>query len=364
MKINKIALVAALASTMATSIAQAQVKITGYLESSYMAGSGRNVSGSLFTPNGGTGSATTAILDPQKGIGNESQLRFTTTHSVMGMNAEAMLELRRQGGATPSVYEERELRLSTADGSIIAFVGTDFQRGIETVRNVYPSVNNRAGDIIGGGTGIIDPLDSTSGESYIGIELPKLAGSTRVSFAYAPQLSTSGNMTSYNSDVLLDRSTANQNRYSIGITQPIGPVTLGVGYMGGENKIAASGSSDQDPESKSIGLRYVAGPVGLGAQYFINNNPTATATKNEDKQRTVSGTYALTKELSIGLIYTVQENTALGVTDPDKIKQHVVQAGYNLGPVVFQGDYVRVRDAQYINNQEVDAVKLKAKVNF
>ena len=55
MKINKIALVAALASTMATSIAQAQVKITGYLESSYMSGSGKGVSGAVFTPNGGTG---------------------------------------------------------------------------------------------------------------------------------------------------------------------------------------------------------------------------------------------------------------------------------------------------------------------
>lgn len=357
MKINKIALVAALASTMATSIAQAQVKITGYLESTYMTGSGKGVSASAFAPNGGTGTANTAILDPQKGIGSESQLRFTTTHSVMGMNAEAMLELRR----TNNVYEERELRLSKGDGSIIAFVGTDFQRGIETVRNVYPSVGNRAGDIMGG-TGIIDPLDSTSGESYVGIEFPKLAGSTRVSFAYAPQIATGGNMSIHNSDVLLDRASANQNRYSIGITQPIGPVTLGVGYMGGENKIATTGV--QDPESKSIGLRYVAGPVGLGAQYFVNSNPTSTATKNEDKQRTVSGTYALTKELSIGLIYTVQENTAAGVTDPDKIKQHVIQAGYNLGPVLFQADYAKVRDAQYINNQEVNLAKLKAKVNF
>ena len=362
MKINKIALVAALASTMATTIAQAQVKITGYLESSYMTGSGKNVAQTALTPNGGTGTANTAILDPQKGIGNESQLRFTTTHSVMGMNAEAMLELRRQGGATPSVYEERELRLSSADGSIIAFVGTDFQRGIETVRNFYPSVNNRAGDIMGTGTGIVDPLDSTSGESYVGIEFPKLAGATRVSLAYAPQTSTSGNMTSYNSDVLLDRASTNQNRYSIGVTQPVGPASIALGYMGGENKIATSGV--QDPESKTIGLRYVAGPVGLGAQYIINNNPASTATKSEDKQRTVSGTYALSKELSVGLIYTVQEGTVLGVTDPDKIKQQVIQAGYNLGPVVFQADYARVRDAQYVINQDVNFTKLKAKVNF
>ena len=363
MKINKIALVAALASTMATTIAQAQVKITGYLESSYMTGSGKNVATALLTPNGGTGTANTAMLDPLRGIGNESQLRFTTTHSVMGMNAEAMLELRRQGGSTPSVYEERELRLSTADGSIIAFVGTDFQRGIETVRNVYPSVNNRAGDIMGTGTGIVDPLDSTSGESYVGIEFPKVAGSTRISLAYAPQIATTGNMSSFNSDVLLDRSaTVNQNRYSIGVTQPIGPVSLALGYMGGENNIATSG--DQDPESKTIGLRYVAGPVGLGAQYIINNNPVTAATKNEDKQRTVSGTYALSKELSIGLIYTVQEGTSAGVTDPDKIKQQVIQAGYNLGPVVFQADYARVRDAQYVMNQDVDFAKLKAKVNF
>lgn len=358
MKINKIALIAALASTMATTIAQAQVKITGYLESSYITGSGSGVSGALFTPNGGTGSANTTILDPQKGIGNESQLRFTTTHSVMGMNAEAMLELRRTG----NVYEERELRLSKADGSIIAFVGTDFQRGMETVRNVYPSVNNRAADIINSGTGIADPLDSTSGESYIGIEFPKLAGSTRVSLAYAPQVGTTGNMSTHNSDNLGDRTTVNQTRYSIGITQPIGPVTLGIGYLGGENKRAATGV--QDPESKSIGLRYVAGPVGLGAQYFVNNNPANTATKNEDKQRTVSGTYALTKELSVGLIYTVQENTAAGVTDPDKLKQHAIQAGYNLGPVVFQADYARIRNAQYIQNQELNIGKLKAKVNF
>jgi predicted porin len=132
--------------------------------------------------------------------------------------------------------------------------------------------------------------------------------------------------------------------------------------MGGDNKIAPSGV--QDPESKTIGLRYVAGPVGLGAQYIINQNPTSTATKNEDKQRTVSGTYALTKELSVGLIYTVQEGTSSGVTDPDKIKQTVIQAGYNLGPVVFQADYARVRDAQYVVNQDVTFTKLKAKVNF
>jgi hypothetical protein len=31
---------------------------------------------------------------------------------------------------------------------------------------------------------------------------------------------------------------------------------------------------------------------------------------------------------------------------------------------VFQADYAKVRNAQYIQNQEVDAVKLKAKVNF
>jgi predicted porin len=161
---------------------------------------------------------------------------------------------------------------------------------------------------------------------------------------------------------LLDRAATNQSRYSIGVTQPIGPVSLALGYMGGENNIATSGV--QDPESKTIGLRYVAGPVGFGAQYIINNNPAATATKNEDKQRTVSGTYALSKELSVGLIYTVQEGTVLGVTDPDKIKQQVIQAGYNLGPVVFQADYARLRDAQYVINQDVNFTKLKAKVNF
>ena len=371
MKIKHIALTTALAtSVLVASVAQAQIKFTGYYEETFQSGSAKNVSVALYTPNGGTGTANTATGDVGRGMTGEAQLRATSTATLPnGMIGEGMVEIRRSGGATPSVWEEREVRLSTADGSIVVGAGFDFQRGIEITRNFYPSVGNRAGDIIGSITGVIDPLDSTSGQHYIFADFPKLnlggLGAGRLSFAYDPNSAHGGSTTLFNSDVNADKvTTKGQSRYSVGYTQNIGPVGIALGYLNGDQKIT-NATAALEPESKNLGIKYTGSNFAVGAQRFINGNPVVgTAGTNEDKQTDYSITFNPAANIGIGFIQTKQVGTVAGAKDADEIKQRLLQVAYTMGPIVISGDYMKTENAQYIVNQDITVARAKIRANF
>ena len=371
MKIKHIALTTALAtSVLVASVAQAQVKFTGYYEETFQSGSAKNVSSALWTPNGGTGTANTSTADVGRGMTGEAQLRATSTATLPnGMIGEGMVEIRRSGGATPSVWEEREVRLSTADGSVVVGAGYDFQRGIEITRNYYPSVGNRAGDIIGTITGVIDPLDSTSSQHYIFADFPKLnvagLGAGRLSFAYDPNSAHGSSTSLYNSDVNADKvTTKGQVRYSVGYTQNIGPVGIALGYLNGDQKMTNT-TAALDPESKNIGIKYTGSNFAIGAQRFVNTNPVVgTAGTNEDKQTDFSVTFNPINELGVGFIRTKQEGTVAGVKDPDEIKQNLFQVAYTMGPIVISADYMKTDNAQYITGQDITVARAKIRANF
>ena len=356
MKIKNIALVALLSSSMMVGASNAQVKITGYTEAEYSVGSSKNITQGFRAANSlwDAATATTSVPSTPR-IGNETQVRLTTTHSLPGgLTAEAMAELRRNA----NVWEEREVRLGAADGSWLVFAGADFQRGIEIARTINPTVNNRVTDIVGSVTGLIDVIDSTSGNTYAGFEFPK-AGPGRLSFAFMP-----------NSDDTHDNGTdggptaaTNQGeaRYSVGYAGTVGNTTFGAGYLKGNNRIAAG----KDSEAFTVGARQAFGPVSIGLQYQDQDFATAAnAAKTNQEQWTISGTYALTKEFSVGYARTEAEQTNAGVKQAGEVKQDLFQAAYNFGPAVAQLDYVKVDEAQYTTNREINAVKAKLKVNF
>jgi len=378
MKKIKTALLASTALIAASSAALSQVTITGYIEAAYITGgsSGPNIGTATITPNGGTGTGITSGNDIARTIGREAQLRFTSTHKLgafPGYSAAGMVELRRLGavaGAASGGYEESELRFQADNGSFLAFVGHDTVRGNEVARNVYPTVGNRASDIIGGLTGIIDPLDATSGESFLGFELPQLAGG-RLSVAYAPNIGGGGStaQSQNNSDGLMLRTNdvkQNQTRASVGYrnnTLKVGPGTLdvGVGYMGG----TVSGAVFQKPQSQTIGLGYRQGMFAVGAQKFKNTNDNVSAaTATKENQTTYSVTAGLTKELSIGYARTKQSLALAGVKDPDEIRQNLFQLAYNLGPASLGLDYAKIDNANYSGGTELTPIKAKFRVNF
>ena len=357
MKIKNIAVVALLSSSMMVGASNAQIKITGYTEAEYSVGSSKNIDQGFRAANGLWDAATATTSTPSTPrLGNETQIRFVTTHSIPGgLTAEAMAEIRRDG----SVWEEREVRIGAADGSWVAYAGSDFQRGIEIVRTINPTVNNRVTDIVGSVTGLIDVIDSTSQNTYAGFEFPK-AGPGRLSFAFMP-----------NSDDTADTGTdgtptaatnQGESRFSVGYAGTIGATTFGAGYLKGNNRI--TGASDS--EAFTVGARHAFGPLNIGFQYQDQDFAASAAgqAKSSQEQWTVSGTYALTKEFSIGYARTEAEQTNAGVKLPGEVEQDLFQAAYNFGPAVAQFDYVKVDEAQYTTNREINAVKAKLRVNF
>lgn len=356
MKIKHIALVALLSSSMMVGVSNAQVKITGYTEAEYSVGSSKNITPGFRAANSlwDAATATTSVPSTPR-LGNETQLRFITTHSVPGgLKAEAMAEIRRDG----NVWEETEVRLGAANDTWLVFAGRDFQRGIEIARTINPTVNNRVTDIVGSVTGLIDVIDSTSANTYFGFEFPK-AGPGRLSFAAMP-----------NSDDTADTgtdgtptATTNQgeSRYSVGYNGTVGATTFGAGYLKGNNRVVGA----SDSQAWTVGARYTMAPISIGFQYQDQDFAPATAVaKSSQEQWTVSATYALTKELSVGYARTEAEQINAGVKQAGEVEQDLFQVAYNFGPAVAQFDYVKVDNAQYTANREINAVKAKLKVNF
>ena len=359
MKIKNIALVALLSSSMMIGAANAQLKITGYTEAEYITGSTKNIANGFRAANGqwDAATATTSVPSTPR-LGNETQIRFQTDHAIPGgLTATAMAEIRRDG----SVWEEREARLGAADGSWLVFAGADFQRGIEITRTINPTVNNRVTDIVGSVTGLIDVIDSTSQNTYFGFEFPK-AGPGRLSVAIMPN---SDDTADTGTDTTSTAATnQGESRASIGYAATVGNVTFGAGYLKGNNKIVGA----SDSEAYTIGARYTMAPFSIGFQHQDQDfaGTAAGQAKTSQEQTTLSATYALTKEFSLGYAKTKAEqvNTGTRTTTPGEVDQDLFQAAYNFGPAVAQLDYVKVDEAQYVQGREINAVKAKLKVNF
>jgi hypothetical protein len=356
MKIKNIALVALLSSSMMIGAANAQLKITGYTEAEYTVGSSKNVPVGFRAANSlwdGVTATTSVPSTPR--MGNETSVRFQTDHSIPGgLTATAMAEIRRNA----NVWEEREVRLGAADGSWLVFAGADVVRGIEVARTINPTVNNRVTDIVGSVTGLIDVIDSTSSNTYFGFEFPK-AGPGRLSVAIMPN---SDDTVATGTDTTSTAATnLGESRASIGYAATVGNVTFGAGYLKGNNRIA----NGPDSEAYTIGARYTMAPFSIGFQHQDQDFAgAAAAAKTSQEQTTLSATYALTKEFSLGYAKTKAEQVNAGVKQTGEVDQDLFQAAYNFGPAVVQLDYVKVDEAQYTQNREINAVKAKLKVNF
>lgn len=355
-KCKNIALVTLLASSMmVSSAAIAQVKITGYTEANYAFGSTKGNLNRAYQPLGGlydTTTANTTLAGDGRNMGHETQIRFQTDHALPGgLTATAMAELRRDA------WEEREVRIGATDGTWLFFAGNDVPRGIEITRTVNPTVNNRVTDIAGSSTGLIDVMDSSSSNQNFGLQFGK-AGPGVLSFSFMPN---SVNVNGSGTDTG-GVSNAGESRASIGYLATVGNLTVGAGFLRGDNKSAAAAKGDS--EAKTVGARYTMGNISAGFQWHENEAARVTATNTTQEQRTASITYALNKEISVGYAKTRAENTITGTAGAAKVDQDLIQAAYNFGPAVIQVDYAQVDNAQYIQGAETNIVKAKLKVNF
>ena len=134
------------------------------------------------------------------------------------------------------------------------------------------------------------------------------------------------------------------------------------------NKTAAN---VEDATGKSLGFTYAQAPFAVGYQRILNEGTkTGTTTTIEDKSDYISGTFALSKEVSIGAGYIKLTRTVNGVEAADDIKSKLATVAYNLGPAVFSINYIQDTNSASnassapVNGRDFNLTKAKVKITY
>ena len=358
-KIKTISLV--VASALLSSTAFSQITFSGYNETSYFKQTREtDVVGANFKS-----------LAPGKQLGNETVLTARAASKLPNGNPVSVYANFMDTDQTTG--NERGFNIGVAKGVDFVY-GYDRVFGAEIARTFTPFATNRMTDQTGHlAARNID--DVTSDQHAIGFTASDvgIAGTT-LSLAYNPNI-TRGRQTTASSDTMASAAlNNNSNGYGVGLTSgSINGFRLGFGLT----KIDIKTAGVQDINSKTFGIQYAAAPFAIGIQRTKSDGSIDMATglsnvanNNEDITDVISGTYAVTKELTAGLGYSTMERTRNNAASPVDTKVTTFSLAYNLGPAVLSFDHERVSDSPEIvtglnvAGNDSTTNKLKARVNF
>lgn len=340
----------AIATVVSTS-AYSQISITGYVEASYMTGSA----------NVGT-TATNAIVNTTKQLGNETLIRVASKGKMAnGMDYSVYQEFESDEA---SRMHARGIEIVPMGGIALGY-SFDGAKGSEIARTATPYVTSRHTDV-SGLSGIVEPIDVTSSEHFVYFDVNNLVGKTsQLSFAYAPNLDSA----SVNGSDRIVTTTATNSGYGLGYS--ITPIA-GLTARAGLTKIEQANTSFQDVNMKTLGISYATGPFAIGAQRYKQEGMKAApqVATHEDKTTLISATFAVTKELTLGIGIAEQERSRAGVKDTVDAESKLFSVGYNLGPVVLSYDFEKSENiplnaaTSNANGRDVDMHKARIRANF
>jgi hypothetical protein len=333
-----------------SSVANSQVTISGYVEASYMTGNSKAVSGA-------------SGISQTKQLGNETLIKVASKGKLAnGMDYNIFQEFESDEAATQNMHA-RGIEITPMAGINVGY-SFDQVKGSEIARTATPYVTSRHTDVTGL-TGITEPLDVTSSEHSVYLDIVnKLGANSQLSFAYAPNLDSASNN---GSDRFVTTSNLNSG-YAIGYKiTPIAGLTVAVGTT----KIEQNTVAHQDVDMKTAGFTYANGPFAIGAQRYNQKGlKTSSATTHEDETTLISGTFAATKELTFGVGLAEQERTRAGVKDTVDTKSKLFSIGYNLGPVALSYDFEQNENVPVsatvapTSGRDVDTHKVRVRAAF
>ena len=336
----------ALASALLTTSAFSQVTVSGYVETSVFSGDTKG----LTNPTIAT-----------KSIGNESLIKVAGTGKMPnGQNASIYVTVDSDSGG---IIAERGFDVGIANGINFAY-GFDRAFGSEIARTLTPFATNRITDV-SGTTGSADFSDVTSGEHAVGFTLTDLIGKgSTISAAWAPNMDA---VTGTSNDTVL--GTAGQSGYGAGVKlSPIAGLTIGGGFTKADSKDALK----EDLTSKTLGFTYAQAPFAIGLQRVKTDGqktPVSASTPSEDQIDIISATYAVTKEITLGVARSEMERQRNTRSTVDA-EVNIFSIAYNLGPVVVSLDHERAENvatastANNVSGNDTNLTKAKVRVAF
>jgi predicted porin len=154
----------------------------------------------------------------------------------------------------------------------------------------------------------------------------------------------------------------------IGFTGNLGVKGLNIlAFYNTSNEIDAN-KGGNNYTGKVIGGNYNFGQFTVGADWRKQNSAASATTNTELTGKSVGVAYAITPNVSLGAVYAKAEmsgNSTAALASVDTEKSKIVSIGYNMGPVVLNGQYREtdnVSGASSVNGDAKDAiVKLSTK---
>ena len=374
---NKLLLSTALIGSMvAADLALAQTTVTGNLAVNYRAQE-RKV-------------AATGSLTSTRGFGRETQLNIQNKGKLNnGMDYAAGFSLEFDGqdraGAivgTTTVANDREPNTISNENIYVNFIngGTTLHLGVDHIQNittdvvpmVLPLMDNISAGIGGKATNTVgaNPKESF-GFGLIqaipgsGITASVLYVPKNRDFGNGDQVAPSGcTVAAATGDNVLQQTAAKtigcgNSAYEIGLVGTDAFGVKGLGFRAFKNEEKAQTSAVTDIEGEHYGIRYATGPVAVGIEkYKQNRTASADATNANQKSLQYGITYAVNKDVSVGL---VQAKTDLSNTTLEE-KITSAQIGYNLGPVAIAAAVSKVTDVGASSTAGSDSKEIQFRV--
>jgi hypothetical protein len=315
---KKLMLTSALAGLVIASGANAQTTITGEMRVTHKAISSKPAT------------STTS----GRGFGTEQQINFANKGklNVGGLDYAAGFSIENDAAQSTTIFNENNYIdiTNASSGTTLSFSIDHIQRNDSdrSAANIFgfaPSEYSGHGPT---GTYMSATPGPGVGQSQSIAILQDVGTFGKLSYAYAPTLTdkVTGTTTTGQSDSEALTETNEESAYEVGFVGSLGVKGLTVeGFKSKQEKMAEAVKA----EGENIGVRYSTGPVTLGvAQKKWNDN---ASTKSETKEKNYGLSYAVSKDVTVGILHATAERTAA----TNKQKLTAIQLGYNLGPVAL-----------------------------
>jgi hypothetical protein len=366
---KKLMLTTALASAFITSAAIAQTTITGELRINYKSlemKKGVDNKQSVMNHNDGFG-AEQQINIQTKGKLNLGGLDYAAGFSIENdgeqqttlFNENVYMDLTNASSGTTISFGRDHIQRSDSDFSATNLVG--FNQAELSAKGSSTNASNTYG-----GTHFLSTIGAGPSQAYGAAILQKFPigtfsynfvpsnGQVAPTAGYTNGLSTVGNSEYVNEN--------NTSAYEYGFLGDLGVKGLQVHYFKNANSDIVTSGNTIKAEGKNYGIKYNFGEFTVAANKKVSQaESTAMSTTtgvNEISEKAFAASYAVNKDLSVGLLYATAQRDATPTTN-DSVraasgtqKLKAINIGYNLGPVALSAAYAQNNDAQGVSGAD------------
>jgi len=353
---NKLLLSSALVgSLIAGSAAIAQTSVTGNFAINYRAQSFDGANSGLSTR--GFGRETQVNVQNKGKLNNGLDYAAGFSLEFDGNDRTITSGSQTAAGTEGNSISNENVYVDFISGNTTVTIGVDHIQNITSsaVPQIFDVMDNVAAGIGGKAT---NTVGANAKESMgFGI-MQKVPGTgLTASLNYVPRYNDFGT----GDQNAPSATNGNNSAYEYGVVGADAFGVKGLGFRYFANKAESDTTTNKDIKGQHYGISYNAGAFAVGAEKHKQNRTSSTGTSDAIDQisKTYSTTYAVDKDLSLGVTHI---KTDISAAQDEKITS--VQVGYNLGSVAAVLAYSKLSDIGTTASKDAQELQFRITTAF